>query len=121
MGKRANRPRPAEAWNAGQPNELDLSRIARVLERRRRYRYVSPRVVSVSGGYRIESPCCSRNVDPEGGIIDVALLIYDDQHGCWRLFCKDHQRQSWELHSVYSRLHELLDGLNSDVDRAFWQ
>jgi hypothetical protein len=103
------------------PNELDQRRIARVLEQRRRYRYVSPTVVPVSGGYRIESPCCSRNIDPEGGIIDVALLLYDDQRIQWRLFRRDHERQSWELHGAYERLHELLAGLNADDDRTFWQ
>jgi hypothetical protein len=78
-------------------------------------------VVPVSGGYRVESPCCSRNIDPEGGVIDVALLLHDEQRSCWRLFRKDHQRQSWELHSTYARLHELLDGLNTDTERTFWQ
>lgn len=121
MTTRAKRTRPAEVWSVGQPNELDKRRIERAIEQRRRYRYVSPSVVTVDGGYRIESPCCSRNVDPGGGIIDVALLNYDEQRGCWRLFCKNHDSQLWELHSVHDRLHELLDGLNSDADRKFWQ
>jgi hypothetical protein len=106
---------------ASQPNEFDHRRIGRALEARERYRYVTPSVVPVAGGYRIESPCCSRNVDPEGGVIDVALLLYSGQLGHWRLFRKDHVRGSWEFHSTHARLHELLDGLNADVDRAFWQ
>jgi hypothetical protein len=104
-----------------QPNELDRRRIERALETRQRYRYVQPSVVPVAGGYRIESPCCSRNIDPEGGTIDVALLLYSNQFGHWRLFHKDHVRKSWEFHSTHARLHELLDRLNSDVDRTFWQ
>jgi hypothetical protein len=104
-----------------QPNEFDRRRIERALEARQRYRYVRPSVVPVDGGYRIESPCCSRNIDPDGGIIDVALLLYADRYGHWRLFRKDHERKSWEFHSTYLRLHELLDGLNTDVDRTFWQ
>ena len=43
-----------------QPNDLDLKRIQRGLESRRRYRYVSPVVAPVEAGYRIEAPCCSR-------------------------------------------------------------
>jgi hypothetical protein len=111
----------AATWAPVHPNEFDQQRIARLLDRRRRYRYVTPTVVPVSGGYRIESPCCSRNIDPDGGVIDIALLLYDGQRSQWRLFCRDHTRQSWELHSAYGRLHELLEGLNADVDRTFWQ
>jgi hypothetical protein len=121
MAARAEKARPAKTWAAVHPNEFDQRRIERALERRERYRYVSPTVVPVSAGYRIESPCCSRNVDPEGGIIDVALLLYDDQRIRWRLFYRDHERLSWELHSAYGRLHELLDMLNTDADRIFWK
>ncbi|MGL1489203.1 hypothetical protein ACSTJH_00065, partial [Vibrio parahaemolyticus] len=48
------------------PNEFDCKRIERALRSRRRYRYVSPKVSCVSGGYLVESPCCSRNIDAEG-------------------------------------------------------
>lgn len=106
---------------AAHPNEFDLKRIERALEERVRYRYVTPTIVGVSGGYRIQAPCCSRNVDPDGGVVDVALMLFDGLHGEWRLFAKDHTRHSWEPHSTYSRLRELLDGLNADPDRAFWQ
>jgi len=107
--------------SAAHPNEFDLKRIERALQDRVRYRYVTPTIVGVSGGYRIQAPCCSRNIDPEGGIVDVALMLLDGLHGEWRLFFKDHQRQSWELHSAYSRLKELLDYLNADPERMFWQ
>jgi len=104
-----------------QPNDLDLKRIQRGLESRRRYRYVSPNVKAVDGGYRIESPCCSRNIDSDGGIIDVALLLYEPKSRSWRLFRKDHERGSWEFHSSYPRLHELLAALSADPERTFWQ
>lgn len=107
--------------SAAHPNEFDLRRIERALQDRVRYRYVTPAIIGIDGGYRIQAPCCSRNVDPEGGIVDVALMLFDGLHGEWRLFAKDHDRQSWELHSTYSRLTELLDGLTTDPDRAFWQ
>ena len=45
------------------PNDLDRKRIERALKVRKRYRYVTPNVTTTVGGYRIESPCCSRNID----------------------------------------------------------
>lgn len=104
-----------------QPNELDQVRIERALKARRRYRYVSPHVHAVGAGYRIESPCCSRNIDRDGGMIDIALLLFDDDRGEWRLFSKDHKRGSWELQGCYPRLNELLASLNADPERRFWQ
>jgi hypothetical protein len=103
------------------PNEFDRKRIERALKSRKRYRYVSPSVTMVAGGYRIESPCCSRNVDPDGGVVDVALFLYDTGRAAWQLFRKDHKRATWELHSTYDRLIELLDQLNVDPERTFWQ
>jgi hypothetical protein len=116
-GKKARR---TEA-SGEHPNEFDLRRIERALESRERYRYVTPRAVATEGGYRIESPCCSRNIDPEGGVIDIALLLFDQERMRWQLFRRDHERRTWELDSAYARLHELLEALNADVDRAFWQ
>ena len=55
----------------GHPNDLDRKRIERALAKRARYRYVLPRVLPEARGYRIESPCCSRNIDAEGGVILV--------------------------------------------------
>jgi hypothetical protein len=103
------------------PNDLDRKRIERALQSRKRYRYVSPSVAAVAGGYRIESPCCSRNIDPEGGIVDVALLLYDTDRAAWQLYRKDHTSGTWEHHSVYERLPDLLEQLNIDAERKFWQ
>lgn len=69
-----------------QPNDLDRRRVERALKTRRRYRYVQPCVHPVPGGYRIESACCSRNIDPEGGIVDIALLLFDEARGEWDMF-----------------------------------
>jgi len=104
-----------------QPNEFDHMRITRTLESRQRYRYVTPRILGVENGYRIEAPCCSRTVDPDGGTIDVALLLFDERGNEWRRFRRDHERKSWELHSLYSGLHHLLKVLNADQNREFWQ
>jgi len=103
------------------PNAFDHRRIERALKARKRYRYVSPSVTAVAKGYRIESPCCSRNVDPTGGIVDVALLIFDEKRAMWHLFRKDHDKRLWEFHSAYRRLIELLEELNADPEREFWQ
>jgi hypothetical protein len=103
------------------PNELDLKRIARALAARKRYRYVSPDVRAVTGGYLIQSPCCSRNIDADGGVIDIALLHHDATGGTWKLFCKDHKSGNWEFHSVHQRLNSVTDELNADPERVFWQ
>jgi len=103
------------------PNEFDRKRIGRALKARKRYRYVSPSVAPVAGGYRIESPCCSRNVDADGGVVEVALLLFDETRAAWQLFRKDHTERTWQFHSSYGRLIELLEELNADPEREFWQ
>ncbi len=103
------------------PNEFDLKRIARMLEHRVRYRYVSPVVQPIEEGYLVVSPCCSRNIDAGGGIIDIARIKYDHPKREWRLYHKDHQLAVWVLHSIAATLHELIAGLNEDPSRVFWQ
>ena len=103
------------------PNDFDQRRIERALKARKRYRYVSPSVATVEGGYLVESPCCSRNIDPDGGVVDIALMLYDENRAAWRLFRKNHDTRVWEFHSAYDRLIELLDDLNEDPAREFWQ
>lgn len=102
------------------PNQVDRKRIARALEQRERYRYVTPQVIpdDVEHGYRIESPCCSRNVEPAGGIIDIALLKYLKPH--WLLYSKDHTYSTWVLHSVVDTLNAALEILLPDEERVFW-
>ncbi len=106
---------------SAQPNEFDYRRIQRALEQRRRYRYVTPIVLKTANGYRVQSPCCSRNVDPDGGVIDIALLLFDEGKGNWRLLRKDHSIGVWELDSEFRRLAELLDHLKEDAERRFWR
>ncbi len=113
--------RRPEAGLPPHPNELDRRRIERALRSRQRYRYVRPAVTGVAGGYCIESPCCSRNVDADGGMVDIALLHFDVSGAIWQLFRKDHARKVWELHSVHHRLAAITEILNEDPDRVFWQ
>lgn len=103
------------------PNELDRKRIERALKSRQRYRYVSPNVTAVAGGYLIESPCCSRNIEAEGGVIDVALLRHDAATESWQVFRKDHNKGVWDVHSVHPRLTSVTELLNVDPTRTFWQ
>lgn len=103
------------------PSELDRRRIERSIAKRKRYRYVRPTVRLVEEGYLIESPCCSRNIDPEGGIIDIALIRIATGATPWLLYRKDHTAQRWVLHGQFPRLVELLELLNVDPHRLFWQ
>ena len=103
------------------PNEFDRRRIERALRSRQRYRYVTPRVAVVDGGYRIQSPCCSRNIDRAGGVIDVALMLHDVDRLRWQLFRKDHGAGSWLHDGDHKRLGEALERLNADPERIFWQ
>ena len=103
------------------PNEFDRMRIERALKSRQRYRFVTPRVAQVDGGYKVESPCCSRNIDRSGGVIDVALMLHDADRSQWQLFRKDHRTESWLLDGDHQRLNDALQRLNADPERIFWQ
>lgn len=103
------------------PNELDLRRIERAIRDRARYRYVTPRVVAAANGYLVRSPCCSRNIDPDGGEIDVAWVRWCDVQRGWELLGKDHGGDRWIADSAFARLPDLLARLNHDPDRKFWQ
>ena len=101
------------------PNEVDLKRIVRLLKKRVRYHYVSSSVQAVAGGYRIVSPCCSRNIDRSGGLIDIARIEWEA--GVWTLYSRDHACKCWLIHTQASRLDLLMDCLNEDGKRVFWQ
>lgn len=115
VGLGINSARPAH------PNEVDRRRIERALKSRHRYRYVSASITAVGGGYLVESPCCSRNIDIQGGLIEVALLHHDSASACWKVFRKDHRQCVWKLHSTHRRLAAVTDLLNADPERVFWQ
>lgn len=114
---------PAPAARFGfrtHPNEVDLRRIERLLEKRMRYRYVSPRVEACEDGYRVVSPCCSRTVDESGGEIDIARLEYDAAAGNWRLYSKDHARGEWMFYDSGRQIDAVLMALLADPYRVFW-
>jgi hypothetical protein len=99
---------------------FERKQIERAIGQRKRYRYVSPKVRLVPEGVLIESPCCSRRIDRNGGVVDIALLQHQAQGG-WRLYFKDHAAGQWTLHSLYEHLAELVEPLREDPERIFWQ
>jgi hypothetical protein len=82
---------------------------------------VTPVVQPIPGGYLVVSPCCSRNIDSNGGIIDIARIEYIAASGLWQLYHKDHQQGIWKLHSDAQTLQKLITCLNEDPSRVFWQ
>ena len=93
--------------------------IERALKDRVRYRYVQPRVLHEGEGFRIEAPCCSRNIDVEGGVIDIALLTPAGD-GRWSLRVRDHAAACWMLYEEALSLGEALDLVCVDAERRFW-
>lgn len=105
--------------------DLLLYRMQRALRERVRYRYVRPQILREGENFRIQSPCCSRNVDPNGGLIDIALLVPDatdspDGRNHWSLCSRDHTNQVWVVQLRNRPLEVLLDALCMDDARQFW-
>ena len=93
--------------------------IAGALPQRVRYRYVQPRVAGSGTQWTVYSPCCSRNIDPEGGEIPIARLERPEPLR-WQLHAMDHASHRWRLHSESNDLLELLDLMCLDTHREFW-
>lgn len=100
------------------PRGLEQRRIERALRARSRYRYVQPEVLSEGSGWRVRAPCCSRRVDPDGGLIDIAWLERVDTHR-WRLHARLHKAQCWRAVDDGS-LPQLLERLAADPLHEFW-
>ncbi len=100
-------------------SNLMLHRLERALRERVRYRYVRPLVLQQGDAFRIQSPNCSRKVDPGGGVIDIALLV---PHGAnsWCLCSRDHAAHEWVPRLQNAALNEALDALCIDHERRFW-
>jgi hypothetical protein len=93
--------------------------IERALKDRVRYRYVQPLVLHEGESFRIEAPCCSRNVDAEGGVIDIALLT-PAPDGSWSLQVREHAAGAWVPYADGMSLGEALDTVCVDAERKFW-
>jgi len=109
----------AQAAPDGQVLDFMQRYLEHALRQRQRYRYVQPRVWRQGDALRIEAPCCSRNVDPAGGVIDIALLA-PLTGGGWALHARDHAADNWLLQQESAQLCELLDLLCVDTQRRFW-
>ena len=107
------------AMPGAQVLDLIQLRLQRALRERQRYRYVTPRVTAEDEGFLIQSPCCSRNVDPQGGLIDIALLM-PMACGHWRLSSRDHATSMWVERLQDQPLEVLLEALCVDTERVFW-
>lgn len=97
--------------------DLDHRRVVRALRARARYRYVRPQVRRQDDGFVVRSPCCSRNVDAAGGVIEIAWI---ERTGTgWRLHRRDHATQHWIVVGD-GPLPHLLERLRVDPARLFW-
>ncbi len=103
---------------AARPHDLTARRIERALARRQRYRYVQPVVSADEGGWVVSSPCCSRNVDPQGG--EILIARFEPVQGGWVLHARVHAQGCWAPHSTAEQLAELLDLVCRDEARLFW-
>ena len=104
---------------SGQVHDLLQHRLERALRERVRYRYVQPNVLVEDNSYRIQSPCCSRKVDPTGGVIDIALLV-PHKDNSWCLCSRDHANKTWVARFQSESLDAVLDLLCVDTERQFW-
>jgi hypothetical protein len=100
-------------------HSLVQHRLERALRERVRYRYVRPQVLQEGECFRVQSPNCSRNIDPAGGVIDIALLV-PHAGNRWCLCARDHASASWEALLQDAELDAALDLLCADPDRRFW-
>jgi hypothetical protein len=119
-GQRGPRRRTAVPAGAANVFALDQARILRAVARRRRYKYVQPRVEREGRGWKIVSPNCSRNIDAAGGVIDIAWFLPVNE-GAWLLFARDHAQACWVQKASGLTLADALARVCDDPQREFWQ
>jgi Protein of unknown function (DUF3024) len=108
----------AGAHGAAKVHDITARRIERALARRQRYRYVQPVVTALECGWLVCSPCCSRNVDPQGGEIPIAR--FEPVTGGWALHAHQHAEGRWVLHRQSEHIAELIELVCQDEARIFW-
>lgn len=113
------KPQPQTELTRAPVRNLTLHRLERALRARTRYRYVRPVVMQEGHVFRIQSPNCSRRVDPSGGVIDIALLVpHEGNH--WCLCSRDHRAGQWVARLQNATLDDVLHTLCTDPKRQFW-
>jgi hypothetical protein len=115
----AARRRRAPPASRGKVVAFDQARIERALVKRQRYRYVQPRVEREGTGWKVVSPNCSRNIDPNGGEIPVAWFepLGD---GRWALHSHDHARKAWCTEASAIALDDAIERVCADPLGRFW-
>lgn len=108
------------ACEASKVVALDPARIRQAVARRRRYKYVQPRIEREGRGWKIVSPNCSRKVDVQGGDIDIAWFVPAND-GAWLLYARDHTQDCWVLKAGGLSLGAALTVVCEDPLREFWQ
>lgn len=96
----------------------ELQHIVQALAGRSRYRYVQPLVQREGAGWKIVSPNCSRQVDPDGGLIDIAWLC--PSAGSWQLHARSHKPAQWVRVADGLTLDEALTQVCLDPVGLFW-
>ena len=99
---------------------LVARRIERALAARTRYKYVRPRVEAEGAGWKIVSPNCSRNIDPDGGEIDIAWFV-PAAGARWDLHARDHAAAAWRLTAAGVTLDDALARVCADAAREYWR
>jgi hypothetical protein len=98
---------------------LAPARIERALAQRQRYRYVQPRVEREGQGWKIVSPNCSRNIDPNGG--EIAIAWFEPlRDGRWALHSRDHARDAWRIDARAIAFDDALARVCVDALGRFW-
>jgi hypothetical protein len=99
--------------------DLAAHRILRALAGRARYKYVTPRLAREGSGWKVISPNCSRNIDRQGGEVDIAWFE-PQPGGRWRLHARDHTQRCWILQVGDATLAQALAMVCDDPGRVFW-
>lgn len=105
--------------NAQRVVAFEAARIQRSLRARLRYRYVRPHVKREGAGWKIVSPNCSRNIDPDGGEIDIAWFE-PLPAGRWLLHARDHASAAWRPVCGTRDLTSALEIVCADESRVYW-
>ena len=104
---------------AGKVVGLVPARITRALVQRARYRYVQPHVEREGRGWKIVSPNCSRQVDPQGG--EIAIAWFEPlRDGLWALYRRDHAHAAWCREAAALSLDDALTRVCNDPLGRFW-